>query len=475
MTLHGGFATFAVVLAAALLGGCASPQEHQAFQQYVQTAGADYPSSAGGQPAPGPGITDQSSADDYVAYAARSNPWLQAAFVRWKAALEQIPQARALPDPQFTYKYFVVEQMMRDGAMRHMYELSQTFPWFGKLELRGDMAIQEARAAASQFDAQRLQLIYRVKKGYYEYYYVTRAVAVARENLKLLESIQTIARSRYEAGSGSQPDLIRAQVEAGKLDDDLRSLQDLLTPTRAELAAALNLPAGVALPSPRAEAAALPGLDEAALRERLVRDNPELAGMNFDVQKERQGIALARKDYFPDVMLGYEFDQMVPIGGMRDDMSNPQAVMVSVNVPIWWEKYSAEVRQAQARYRAAQDDRLERLNSLSSELSMALYSIRDAQRKMDLYGQTLLPKAKSAVESTQAAFQSGSAMFFRLDRRPANPAGLRVSDAAPPWPTVRRAWPGWRCCWAGRSVRPSRPRRRPRSPRPANPHRHPLP
>ena len=38
---------------------------------------------------------------------ALANLRLEAAFLEWKAALERAPQARALPDPRFTYRYFI--------------------------------------------------------------------------------------------------------------------------------------------------------------------------------------------------------------------------------------------------------------------------------------------------------------------------------------------------------------------------------
>ena len=37
---------------------------------------------------------------DFLRVAALNNPGLEAAFDRWKAALERLPQVRALPDPR---------------------------------------------------------------------------------------------------------------------------------------------------------------------------------------------------------------------------------------------------------------------------------------------------------------------------------------------------------------------------------------
>ena len=47
------------------------------------------------------------------------NPGLKAAFHRLKAALQGMPQARALPDPKFEYGYFIEEVETRVGAQRH--------------------------------------------------------------------------------------------------------------------------------------------------------------------------------------------------------------------------------------------------------------------------------------------------------------------------------------------------------------------
>ncbi|MEE9371057.1 MAG: hypothetical protein V3W45_06260, partial [Sedimentisphaerales bacterium] len=55
---------------------------------------------------------------DYLRYAALHNAGLKAAFERWKAAIEQIPQAESLPDPKFTYGYFINEVETRVGPQK---------------------------------------------------------------------------------------------------------------------------------------------------------------------------------------------------------------------------------------------------------------------------------------------------------------------------------------------------------------------
>jgi len=105
-----------------------------------------------------PEFTESSVLTDYLTYAALKNPGLKAAFLRWKAALEKIPEVKSLPDPRFTYGYFIRNVETRVGPQRHKFGLAQTFPWFGKLKLKGNAAWETARAEKERYEAAKLKL-----------------------------------------------------------------------------------------------------------------------------------------------------------------------------------------------------------------------------------------------------------------------------------------------------------------------------
>jgi outer membrane protein TolC len=88
--------------------------------------------------------------------------------------------------------------------------------------------------------------------------------------------------------------------------------------------------------------------------------------------------------------------------------------MISVTLPIWREKYAAGVREAQLRHEAALKMRGDRENMLAADLKMAAFGLRDATRKIALYRDTLLPKARESLQSVEAAFRTGSANFVDL-------------------------------------------------------------
>jgi outer membrane protein, heavy metal efflux system len=366
-------------------------------------------------------LSEDATFDDYVRYAVRHNPGLEAAFYRWRVALERVPQVTTLPDPRATFAIVLDEVDESAEYMGERYSISQMFPWFGKLKLSGDVALEEAHAEARRFEAVRLQLIGQVGQAYFEYAYLHQAIAIARENLELLIRLESVARAMYRAGDVSLSDVNRAQVEIGRVEDQVNSLGDLLGAAIAELNAALGRPAQAYLPHVPAKASAQMAFDLADYSDEqwiaLAKEsNPELAAIRHDVARQGHEIELARKDYFPDIELGVEYarDGSARIAMMDDGGSDMLTLMVSINLPVWRKKYDAGTREMTARFAEANRQVRSREDNLEAELKRVLFIYRDSSRKVELYGGTLLSKANQSLAITEAAYRAGDTGFSDL-------------------------------------------------------------
>ncbi len=403
-----------------VLSGCSyfpmrEAGEREEFQRLRTISFQEFAGETRKQPAADE-LTKNPTLSDYLAYAALHNPDLKAAFNRWKAALEKIPQVSSLPDPRFTYAYFIRKVETRVGPQRQKFALSQTFPWFGKLALRGDAAFQAANAEREKYEAKKLRLFYEVKNTYYEYYYLARAIDLTKENIKLLQYIEEIARTRYATGIGSFSNITKTQMELGKLRDRLEALKDLRDPVVSKLNAALNRPPKAQLPWPHEAPTDSLTLSEDKLTQWLKKQNPELKLKNFLASKEKIRIALAKKNYFPDITLGVQWietDKALK-SNTKDSGKDPVIAMFSLNLPIWRGKYEAARREAEAKLLAVQRERKQKENSLIADLRMALYKYRDAERKIHLYKDVLLPKADQTLRSNLQAFETGTGSFLDL-------------------------------------------------------------
>jgi outer membrane protein TolC len=401
-----------------VMAGCQADGSARPFEKFRNNARGEYVETVSDAlPAAGDELPAEPTLDDYVAYAALHNAGLEAAFNRWKAALEKIPQAKSLPDPQFNYRYYISEVETRVGAMRQGAGVSQMFPWIEKLLVRGDAAAAAAQTARQRFRKERWQLARRVADAYWELYYLDRSIAVVGENMRLVEHLESVARTMYKTAAASHPDFLSAQVELGKLEDRLRSLQDLRGPAAAELNGALNRPVAANVPPPSPAEQAAVAVDDEQLLAWLAESNPQLAAMDAEVERRRREVRLARLAYVPDLMLGVDYTELNDSTGGRhpsDDGKDAVVLMASINLPIWVDRINAGIREARFRHYAAMLDRHQTAADLAAGLKRAAYDYRDAERKLTLYRDMLLPKARQLVKTDEAAFRGGTATFLDL-------------------------------------------------------------
>jgi outer membrane protein, heavy metal efflux system len=394
-----------LLAAAAMVGlstGCAMPagtalrQRHESVREelYAEKDGESSPV------APVAPVT----LDDYLRLAFARNAGLRAAFGNAQAALERIPQAKSWDDPTLSFEYFI-EQM----DTRYRVSLTQMFPVFGTLRMREGRAAAEAQAALHAFEAERFDLFERVARAVLEYGYLSRATDVAEENLRLLEQVEQSAEARYRSGAGAQADWTLAQIEKERLADRLASLQGQRRVQSVELAALLNLPADELLPWPQVGSSGPASIDEAALAELLAELNPELKAAESGIDAARQGRDLARRAGWPGFMLGGGWMVMPGEGGRGDE--SDVSLMAGISLPIWRGRIRAGVREADAMLQAAEQDRDEMRNRLRTELSMAMFQFRDAERRVELFTNSLIPKAGQVLASQQQAYAEGRADF----------------------------------------------------------------
>lgn len=345
---------------------------------------------------------------EYVRYAEQHNPKLKQALARYKAALAKVAPASAWADPRLTYGYFARPVETRTGPQEMRVSAAQTFPWKGTLNLKGQIAEQEAEVEGQRYEEARRSLVFAVKAAYYDCYFLERAIAVTESNTRLLSHLEEVGRTRYRGGTGEHAAVLKAQVELGRLADRLRSLRQQRRPTSARLNAALGRAATAPIAVPDSLPMAALALDEDELKGRLLAANPTLQARQAQARAQSLGVELAGKRFYPDLTVSLDY---IHIG---DRGENPLIAMATVNLPLWRSAYEAEKRAAKLGHQAALQGVADEENRLVAELELALYKQRDAQSRKALYQDSLLPKAELMLSVTQRAFAAGRSDFLAV-------------------------------------------------------------
>jgi cobalt-zinc-cadmium efflux system outer membrane protein len=348
--------------------------------------------------------------------AERAHPELRAARERHFAARERAEQVGALPDPRLGYGEFLEEVQTRTGPQQRRFSASQAFPWPGSLGAREEVADHQARAAWHRLERARLAVRLEVELSFHEYALLGREIELERERVALLRGLEPVVQGRVRAGAG-QGDLLRLQLEIGRLEDELAGLEARRAPRSARLERALGRRPGAApLPLPELVEPAAIALDAAAAREEALVRSPRLAELAAAVEAGREAEELARLARRPGFEVGLDYlqtgaalDPSTP--GSGDD---PVLLRLGVSLPVWGSKYAAAERESRHRTRALRGELEGAEQRLVAEVEEAVFEAGDAARRLALHRDSLLPRAREALELVLASYRAGEASALEL-------------------------------------------------------------
>jgi outer membrane protein TolC len=145
----------------------------------------------------------QDSLSVYLELAAKSNPGVKASFNQYLAALEKVPQVGSLPDPQAALGFYLKPMELVNGNQVGNISVMQMFPWFGTLKSAKDEASLMAKAQFELFQENKAGLFYNVKVSWYQMVKYKHEIALTKQNIALLESIEKLTLVKFQSPAGS--------------------------------------------------------------------------------------------------------------------------------------------------------------------------------------------------------------------------------------------------------------------------------
>ncbi len=388
------------------------------------------------------------SLDSSLVLAIKNNPQVRAAYTRYLAALEKVPQVGSLPDPEASFGFFLKPMELLGGNQVSDIRIMQMFPWYGTLKIAKDEATEMAKAKFELFNAEKADLFFRVKKSWYEMEKISHEMVLTRENIELLESLEKIALIKFQeagtggggvnngasmspgsssmssmsnsnAGSGgmsgmggnavqanpaagfSSPmssgssmgssgtglqDVLRVKMEILDQQNKLALLGDQLLTAKTEFNTLLNRDVNTEFSMHnRLETVELPA-GKAAIADSILLNNPMLAMLARESSSYELMGEKAKKMGLPMIGAGLNYMLIQKRDGNTAMMNGKDMVMpmVSVSIPIYRKKYDAMQKEAQLMQESAQLDAEALKNELRVRYRSFVQTLEDAQRRMTL-------------------------------------------------------------------------------------------
>ena len=341
--------------------------------------------------------------------ALENNPEIQKFELQYKRVSEKVNEVNTIPNTEFGVGYFVSEPETRTGAQRFKVSAKQMLPWFGTITSREDYVTSLADAKYEEIVIAKRKLMASVSQSYYNLYANQAKQQVLSDNIKLLETYETMALTSVEVGKVSAVDVLRLQMRQNEMQQLKDVLQQQFLGEQTNFNNLLNRENDVAVNV--IEELMMPLEDFDTTTQNLAL-HPELLKYDKLYQSVEQSELLNQKESSPMIGFGLDYINVEkrPDMDFSDNGKDIVMPMVSLSIPIFNKKYKSQTKQNELQQQEILSQKQERLNTLETLLSKAINERISA--RISYATQTKnLKQAKDAEDILIKSYETGTINF----------------------------------------------------------------
>lgn len=347
------------------------------------------------------------SLDEALNMAVNNNPEGKAAQEEIAAASGRVLQAGRIPDPELSVTFNEVPTNFSIGnAGERDIGISQSIEFPGKRSSRVAAAEYGESVAVLSLARTRAILLSRVKRTYYQGLLAEEIVANLEFTIMLLSDFLRTVTERYQAGTSTYLEVIRAKVELTRLRNDIVEARHEHQTRLAELNILLGRPGNtpVALSDTLYYQPITMQPDSAV--EFYARQSNYLKMIYHESRHAESLLDLARTSYLPDFSLGVALQQR-PGSISPTGSSTFLGLQFGATVPLWfWQGPKGSVQEAEAQreisaIRVSATGMRARHNIL-----LAFRSAMVAQEQLRVFDASLLRDAEDELRAGISAYQN---------------------------------------------------------------------
>jgi|TARA_B110000305_G_scaffold241955_2_gene318629 outer membrane protein TolC len=344
-----------------------------------------------------------------IAQALTNNPKIQKFELQYNIASEKVNEVNVIPNTEFGVGYFVSEPETRTGAQRFKVSAKQMLPWFGTITSRENYVSSLADAKYEDIVIAKRKLIASVSQSYYNLYENKAKQEVLTENIKLLESYETLSLTSVEVGKTSAVDVLRLKMR----QNEMQQLKDVLSQQflseQTNLNNILNRENDVTVTV--ADSLMMP-LEDFEITTGNLGLHPELLKYDKLYQSIELSELLNQKESSPMIGFGLDYINVSERPGMNFSDNGKDIVMpmVSLSIPIFNKKYKSQTKQNELEKQEITVQKQERLNTLETLLIKAVNNRISARISYDTQTKNL-KQAKNAEDILIKIYETGTIDF----------------------------------------------------------------
>ncbi|MBT8304640.1 MAG: TolC family protein [Bacteroidia bacterium] len=347
--------------------------------------------------------------ETFIEEALEKSPEIQKFELQYKRAYEKVNEVNTIANTEFGVGYFVSEPETRTGAQRFKVSAKQMLPWFGTITSRENYVSSLANAKYEDIVIAKRKLMASVSQSYYNLYAIKSKQEVLTENIKLLQTYETLALTSVEVGKASAVDVLRLQMSQNEMQQLKDVLKQQFLAEQTKFNNLLNRENDVAVNV--VDSLMIPSEDFEITAENLTL-HPELLKYDKLYQSVEQSELLNQKESSPMIGFGLDYINVDerPNMNFSDNGKDIIMPMVSLSIPIFNKKYKSQTRQNEYQQQEITAQKQERLNALETLLDKSINERISARISFTVQDKNL-KQAQDAEDILIKSYETGTIDF----------------------------------------------------------------
>jgi len=379
-----------------------------------------------------------------ITLAQQYDPWLTGNKHQQNALLALSRAVETLPDPNVSLAIANLPTNGFDFSQEAMTQfkvgLTQMFPRGDTLAIKNQQLTFQSQVYPFERQDREAKIAVTVGSLWLDAYRIQQSIILIEKNRSLFEQLADITQASYSSALGKtrQQDIVRAQLELTRLDDQLDQLAQQKNRFEGQLVPWLTRYLIDNSSNDEAEGFALHDIN---LGEKLVEINlqhsaliyttqwqkpmqlvtyfnqhPAVMAIDKKIQATQTGVSLAQQKYKPEwgVNASYGYRDGDPSGNSRADF---MSVAVTFDLPFFTaNRQDQEVKSAIAQTEASKTEKVLLLRQLFGAYASGKGRLLRINDRLVLYRSKLLPQTHDQAEASLTAYTNDDGDFSDVVR-----------------------------------------------------------
>ena len=354
------------------------------------------------------------SLNEAIKIASENNPDATAAVKEIDAAGGKILQAGRLQNAELSLEANEISSKFDLGETGELdISFNQPFEFFSKRNVRIQAAELQKKIAELNYERTRKLITAQVKKVYYSGLLSNRIVQSIESNINLLNDFLSQVTDRYQAGTSSYLDVIRAKVEIARLKNELFDAMKNYQQVTGRLKTILGKENNIEYMLTDSLLYRFPELNKDTVISFYSSQSSFLRIYEIQIEQNKLFLSLAEKNSLPDFNFGLAFQnrQSSLAGGFDQYLG----LNVGVSLPMFYSSgVQGDIHEAEAnlsisdiRYKYA------RIRTAQS-IKTAFSNLAFAEEQLRLFDTSLLRDVGDELSAGITAYQNGQIDLLNL-------------------------------------------------------------